>query len=89
MGSMIVQTAGMVRLLMGIALTMGLALATGAAEAHGRSAPAERAGIAAQRAETSETLRRRIAEQRYFDVVQNGLRFAAPPPPPLIPMRAR
>ncbi len=86
---MIVQTTGMVRLLVGIALTTSPVLATGAAEAQGRSAPAERAGIAAQRTDSSEALRRRIAEQRYFDVVQNGLRFAAPPPPPMMPMRAR
>ncbi len=86
---MIVQTTGMVRLFMAIALTAGLIGVTGAAEANGRSGPAERAEAAGQRAEASEALRRRIAEQRYFDVVQNGLRLTTPPPPTMMPMRVR
>jgi hypothetical protein len=60
----------------------GLVLASGAAVARERGTPA-----GGPRPEPSEALRKRIADQRYFDVVQKSLRFA--PPPPVAPPRFR
>ncbi len=65
---------------MAIALAAGLALAGGAAEARGRGESAKPTPADSPRTEPSEALRKRIAEQRYFDVVQNSLRFTPPTP---------
>ncbi len=67
------------------ALATGLVLASGAAGAHGRGMPEDN-----RRPQPTEALRKRLAEQRIFDVVQNGLRLTPPAPPVVIqPPRSR
>ncbi len=73
------------RRLLAIALAAGLSFAPGVAGARDRSTTGE-----AAKPEPSDVLRKRLADQRYFDIVQNSLRTSPPPPVPMvIPPRIR